>query len=88
MLFNLSGEAMALTGHEPRAMPLHGAAEAGDVPRLESLLAAGAQVDARDALGETPLHVSARNGRGAVIPEMTDIREAVAEALRAAGAKR
>lgn len=37
---------------------LHQAAWRGDTPRLKMLIAAGANLDARDGLGRTPLHVA------------------------------
>ena len=37
---------------------LHAAAHRGEVARLKAQLAAGAPVDARDAVGRTPLHVA------------------------------
>lgn len=38
--------------------PMHAAAHHGDVARLRELIAAGADVEARDAYGRTPLHVA------------------------------
>lgn len=38
---------------------LHRAAWHGDLPKLKSLIASGANLDARDARGRTPLHVAA-----------------------------
>jgi len=38
---------------------LHAAAHSGDLKRIDELLAAKADVDARDAFGRTPLHVAA-----------------------------
>jgi len=38
---------------------LHRAAWLGDLPELKSLIASGANLDARDARGRTPLHVAA-----------------------------
>jgi hypothetical protein len=43
------------------------AASHGGTLRVEVLINAGAHVNARCALGETPLHAAARRGRGAVI---------------------
>jgi ankyrin repeat protein len=40
-----------------------GAAAAGDVPRLQALIAAGAPLEARDAHGRTALHVATHAGR-------------------------
>ena len=69
-------------------MLLHVAAGGHDTTVLDLLLAAGADVNARDQYGETPLHEAARYsgwreiGRGAV----ADLGTAVVEALLAAGA--
>src|SRR5262247_740922 len=43
------------------------ATEAGDIVQMEALLAKGAQVNARNAHGWTPLHVAAAGGDPAVI---------------------
>src|SRR4029450_11425098 len=43
------------------------ATEAGDVVQMEVLLAKGAEVNARNAHGWTPLHVAAAGGDPAVI---------------------
>ena len=43
------------------------ATEAGDIVQMEVLLAKGAQVNARNAHGWTPLHVAAAGGDPAVI---------------------
>lgn len=42
--------------------PLHSAAQDGDLPRLQELLAQGHPVNAFDELGFTPLHYAAMNG--------------------------
>ena len=42
------------------------ATEAGDIVRMEALLAKGAEVNARNAHGWTPLHVAAAGGDAAV----------------------
>ena len=43
------------------------ATEAGDIVQMEALLAKGAEVNARNAHGWTPLHVAAAGGDAAVI---------------------
>ena len=43
------------------------ATEAGDIVQMEALLAKGAEVNARNAHGWTPLHVAAAGGDPAVI---------------------
>ena len=43
------------------------ATEAGDVGQMEALLAKGAEVNARNAHGWTPLHVAAAGGDPAVV---------------------
>lgn len=48
----LAAEVLAYEG-------LHKAAWHGDLPRLKALVASGANLDARDAKGRTPLHVAA-----------------------------
>lgn len=47
----LAAEVLAYEG-------LHRAAWHGDLPKLKSLIASGANLDARDARGRTPLHVA------------------------------
>ncbi|MHC4450530.1 MAG: ankyrin repeat domain-containing protein, partial [Planctomycetota bacterium] len=47
----------------PRGTPLHHAALAGDLGEVERLLDEGAEVDARDEDGTTPLQLAARTGR-------------------------
>lgn len=46
---------------------LHAAAHNGDVPAIERLIAAKAQVNARDSYGRTPLHVATYARRGNAI---------------------
>jgi len=43
------------------------ATEAGDIARMEALLTKGAEVNARNAQGWTPLHVAAAGGDPAVV---------------------
>jgi uncharacterized protein len=43
------------------------ATEAGDIGQMEALLAKGAEVNARNAYGWTPLHVAAAGGDPAVV---------------------
>ena len=47
--------------------PLVDAARNGDVKLVGSLLASGVNVDKRDSLGQTPLHLAAGFDRGAVV---------------------
>jgi Ankyrin repeats (3 copies) len=50
--------------------PLHFAAEFGREDFAESLIAAGANVEAQNTLGERPLHVSAAYGHPAVVKRL------------------
>jgi ankyrin repeat protein len=45
------------------ALDLHGAARTGDVAELGKSIAAGADVNARDKLKRTPLHLAAWAGQ-------------------------
>lgn len=48
--------------HDPKAEELRRAAEIGDIAAIEALVAAGANVGAKDTHGNTSLHVAAENG--------------------------
>ena len=66
----------AFTGPARAETPLHKAAAAGDLAVVEKLIAGGADPNARDEFGETPLHAAAGHSNN----------PAVIEALIAAGA--
>ena len=52
---------------QPAEAPLHKASREGDVDGAERLIAAGADVDARNAFGYAPLHEAARKGHKQVV---------------------
>ena len=61
--------ALLITG-QAAAAELHEAARRGDLAAVEKLLAAGAQVDAPDGGGATPLYLAAGEGHAAVVARM------------------
>ena len=69
--------AIAIVTFPARGATLHDAVQMGDVERIKDLVATGADVNAPDAAGFTPLHYAARQGHAGAI-----------EALFAAGAQR
>ncbi len=72
----LEADAAPMVRNESEETPLHVAAQYSKTPGvIETLLAAGADLKAQDAAGNTPLHAAARNENPAVI-----------QALLAAGA--
>lgn len=77
LLFHAAHAQVAPSAEEIRAYAgLHAAAQRGDVAEIQRLAARGANVDARDAYGRTPLHVATFAAQAAAI-----------RALAAAGAK-
>jgi cytochrome c len=59
-----------LLAWEASAAELHDAARRGDLAAVERLLAAGAQVDATDGGGATPLYLAAGEGHAAVVARL------------------
>ena len=59
-----------LLAWEASAADLHDAARRGDLAAVERLLAAGAQVDATDGGGATPLYLAAGEGHAAVVARL------------------
>jgi len=59
-----------LVGLEAAAAELHDAARQGDLAAVERLLAGGAQVEATDGGGATPLYVAASEGHAAVVARL------------------
>ena len=55
-------------------LPLHAAAQAGDVEMVKKLIAKGALVDAKNRAGQTPLMVAARANRPARWLRLAPIR--------------
>jgi hypothetical protein len=63
-------------------LPIHGAAAVGNHALLRILLRAGADPNARNATGETPLHLSARHGHLEGVRELIDCGARVNEQTR------
>ena len=84
-----------VAGNEMRVQPLHSAAAGRHLEVCRLLLAAGADVDARQAGGFTPLHAAAQNGDPELVelflsaradpPAPTDDGETPADTAEAAG---
>lgn len=69
ILIDAGARVDVVAGNEMRVQPLHSAAAGHDRDICRMLLAAGAQVDARQAGGFSPLHAAAQNGD----PEMVEL---------------
>src|SRR5919199_2867709 len=63
-----------LKRERPASTPLARAAQVGDAAAVESLIAQGADVNARDAEGYTPLDYAARGGDAVVINKLLDAK--------------
>ncbi len=63
-------------------LPAHGAAAVGNQALLRIFLVAGADPNARNATGETPLHLAARHGHLAVVRELIERGAKVNESTR------
>ncbi|MFL6228080.1 MAG: ankyrin repeat domain-containing protein [Pyrinomonadaceae bacterium] len=63
-----------LKREHPASTPLARAAQSGDASSVETLIARGADVNARDAEGPTPLAYAARSGDTAAIGALLDAR--------------
>ncbi len=62
----------ATDGSEKRTHALHYAACFGDAATVAALLKAGADVDAKDADGVTPLHEAVRRGHADIVRALVD----------------
>ena len=68
-LIEMGAPVDVVAANEMRVQPLHSAAAGHNIEVCRLLLAAGAEVDARQAGGFTPLHEAAQNGD----PEMVEL---------------
>lgn len=65
-------QGFAWTRAQPPAMPIHTAAVLGDLQTVQQHVAAGTDLDARDAYGSTPLIIAATFGHPGVVRALID----------------